>query len=119
MSSVCCMQTNLTINYIKKMWHWQKWTATCKRKKLGHFVTLYAIIDSMWIQDQNMRGTWVAQLIKLPTSAQVMISCSVSLSPTLGSVLPAQSLEPALDSVSLSLSPSSACALSLSLRNKC
>ena len=62
-----------------------------------------------------MGGAWVAQSVERPTSAQVMISRSVSLSPALGSVLTAQSLEPALDSVSLSLWPSPAQALSLSL----
>ena len=66
-----------------------------------------------------MRGAWVAQSVKRPTSAQVMISRSMSLSPTLGSVLTAQSLEPALDFVSpslfaLLLSPS----LSQKLKNK-
>ena len=39
------------------------------------------------------RGTWVTQLVKRPTSAQVMISRSMSLSPLSGSVLTAQSLE--------------------------
>ena len=42
------------------------------------------------------------QSVKPLTSAQVMISQSVSSSPTLGSVLTAQSLEPASDSVSAS-----------------
>ena len=46
---------------------------------------------------------WVAQLVECLTSAQVMISWYLSLSPALGSVLTARSLEPALDSVSLSL----------------
>ena len=45
------------------------------------------------------RGAWVAQSVKGLTSAQVMISQFVSLSPASGSVLTAQSLEPALDSV--------------------
>ena len=45
-------------------------------------------------------GAWVAQSVKCPTSAQVMISWFVSSSPTLGSVLTAQSLEPASDSLS-------------------
>ena len=69
-------------------------------------------------------GTWVAQLVKHPTSAQVMILGFVGSSPMLGSVLLAQSLGPALDSVCLSLSappplalPLSFC-LSLSLKNK-
>ena len=59
------------------------------------------------------RGTWVAQLVKWPTSAQVMISLFMDSSPTLGSVLTAQSLEPASDSVSPSLCSSPVCALSL------
>ena len=47
-----------------------------------------------------MWGVWVAQSVKCLTSAQVMISHSVSLSPASGCVLTAQSLEPASDSVS-------------------
>ena len=46
------------------------------------------------------RGTWVAQSVKHQTSAQVMISQFMGSSPALGSVLTAQSLEPASDSVS-------------------
>ena len=42
----------------------------------------------------------MAQSVKRPASAQVMISRSVGLSPMLGSVLTAQSLEPASGSVS-------------------
>ena len=66
---------------------------------------------------------WVAQPVKRPTSAQVTISQFMGLSPASGSVLIAQSLEPALDSVSslslsLSLCLSPAHALSLSLTNK-
>ena len=45
----------------------------------------------------------MAQLVKHLTSAQVMISQLVSLSPRSGSVQTAQSLKPASDSVSLSL----------------
>ena len=53
--------------------------------------------------------------VKRPTSAQVMISQFTSSSPTLGSVLTAQSLGPISDSLcpSLSLCPSPACAMSL------
>ena len=62
------------------------------------------------------RGTWVTQSVKHPTSAQVMISWSMSSSPTSGSMLTAQSLEPAWDSVSPSLSvPLSLHSVSLSL----
>ena len=60
----------------------------------------------------------MAQSVKCPTSAQVMISQSVSLSPASGSVLTAQSLEPALDSVTPSLCASSAHTLSLSVSQK-
>ena len=50
------------------------------------------------------KGTWVAQLVEHLMSAQVMISQFVSLSPTSGSVPTAQSLEPASDPMSPSLS---------------
>ena len=65
------------------------------------------------------RGAWVAQSIKCPTSAKVMILWSMSSSPESGSVLAAQSLEPASDSVSMSLSAPPPLALfSLSLSQK-
>ena len=56
---------------------------------------------------QKERGVWVAQSVKRLTSAQVMISRSVSSSPASGSVLMPQSLGLASDSVSppLCLSP--------------
>ena len=46
----------------------------------------------------------MAQSVKRPTSAQLMISGFASSSPASGSVLMAQSLEPASDSVFVSLS---------------
>ena len=57
-------------------------------------------------------GAWVAQLVKYPTLAQVMISQFASSSHTTGSVLTARSLEPTLDLVSPSHSPSPTHALS-------
>ena len=62
----------------------------------------------------------VAQLIKRLTSAQVTISQFVGLSPASGSLLMAQSLEPASGSVSPSLfvPPLLTLCLSLSLKNK-
>ena len=57
----------------------------------------------------------MTQSVKHPTSTQVMISQFVSWRPMSGSVLTAQRLEPASDSVSPSLCPSSAHFLSLSL----
>ena len=66
------------------------------------------------------RGAWVARGVKHPTSAQVTISRFMGLSPALGSVLTALSLEPASDSESPSLSvpPLLTLCLSLSLKNK-
>ena len=63
----------------------------------------------------------MAQSVKRPTSAQVMISPFVSSSPASGSVLTARSLEPASDSVSPSLSAPSPLVLCLSISklNKC
>ena len=70
-------------------------------------------------------GAWVAQSVKPLTSAQVKISKLASSSLALGSVLTAQSLKPASDSVSpflsLPLSRSSSVSvsvLSLSKINK-
>ena len=63
------------------------------------------------------RGAWVAQSVKCSTSVQVMISRFVGLSPVLGSVLTAGSLEPALDSVSPSLSAHT-CSVSVSQKKK-
>ena len=63
----------------------------------------------------------MAQSVKRPTSAQVMISRSVSSSPASGSVVTAQGLEPVSDSVSPSLSdppPVHALSLSVSKINK-
>ena len=64
------------------------------------------------------RGAWVAQSVKRPTLAQVMILRSMSSSPTWGSGLMAQSLEPVSDSVSPSLSAPYLLVLSLSLSQK-
>ena len=72
------------------------------------------VVQSTWW------GAWVAQSVEHPTSAQVMISRSVSSSHASGSVLTAQSLEPASDSVlPLSLRPTPAVlCLSLSFKNE-
>ena len=63
----------------------------------------------------DIRGIWVAQSVEQPTLAQDMISGSLSSSPASGSMLTAQSLEPASDSVSPSLSTSPLLMLCLSL----
>ena len=66
----------------------------------------------------QVRGAWVAQSVKRPTSAQVMISWLVGSNPASGSVLTAQSLEPVSDSVSPSLSAPPLFMLCLSLSQK-
>ena len=89
-----------------------------------HPFTGLSIFYLIFISLLKFGGAWVAQSVERPTSAQVMISQSVSSSPASGSVLTAQSLEPALHSVSPSLSalPSHAlsllCAPSLPLKMK-
>ena len=62
----------------------------------------------------------MAQSVKRPSSAQVMISRFVGSSPASGSVPTTQNLEPASDSVSPSLSAPAllTLCLSLSLKNK-
>ena len=57
----------------------------------------------------------MAQLVKRPTSAQVMISRFVGSSPASGSVLTARSLELAEESASFSLSASPLLVLCFSL----
>ena len=79
-------------------------------KKLSNSYRL-SIKLSLW-------GAWVAQSVERLILAQVMISQSVSSSPALGSVLTAQSLEPASDSVSPSLSAPPLFMLCLSLSQK-
>ena len=61
------------------------------------------------------RAARVAPSVERPTSAQVTILQSVGSSPASDSVLTARSLEPASESVSLSLPLPHSCFLSLSL----
>ena len=64
---------------------------------------------------QDTWGAWVAQPVECLTLDQVMISWAVSPSPTSGSVLIAQSLEPASGSMSSPLFAPPPLILSLSL----
>ena len=76
-------------------------------------------MQSNALQNTNhRRGAWGAQSVEHLTSAQVMISRSMGSSPASGSVLTAQSLEPASDSVSPSLSARPPLMLCLSLSQK-
>ena len=69
----------------------------------------------MPLKQRESWGPWVAQSVKPLTSAQVMISRLVGSSPTSGSVLTAQNVEPASGSVSPSLSAPPPLVLFLSL----
>ena len=82
-------------------------------------IFILLLMKNRSLEDQGSRDAWVAQSVKCPTSAQVMISWFVGLSPASGSVLTAQSLEPASDSVSPSLSTPPLLILCLSKINKC
>ena len=64
------------------------------------------------------RGSWVAQSVESPTSAQAMISQSVRSSPASGSVLTARTLKPASDSVPPSLFTPPPLMFCLSIINK-
>ena len=73
------------------------------------------------LEPERSQDAWVAQLVKYATSAQVMIPLFLGSSPAWGSLLTAQSLEPASDSVSPSLcsSPTYTVSLSVSLSRAC
>ena len=79
---------------------------------------LFIPLSHAWLKKNYvlLGGAWVAQSVERPTSAQVMISWFMGSSPASGSVLTAQSLEPASDSVASSLCPSHAYSLSISLK---
>ena len=72
-------------------------------QELGRPESSGGIYSVCWIR-KICGGAWVAKSVRRPILALVVISRSVSLSPSSGSVLTAQSLEPASDSLSLSLS---------------
>ena len=69
-------------------------------------------------QPENDHKFCGAQLVERPTSAQVTISQFVGSSPASGSVLTARSLDPASDSVFLSLFLPHSCSVSLPLSLK-
>ena len=76
---------------------------SCLHKK----ITPEVLCPLTYHNSQNinrLKGAWVAQSVKRPTSAQVMTYWSVGSSPTWGSVLTAQRPGPTSDAASPSLS---------------
>ena len=95
---------------------------TCKCIFLRNLLLSGSVVSlslSLFIVSGLFKGAWVSQLVKCPTLAQVMIPRFLDLSSTSGSVLTAQSLEPASDSVSSSLFAPPPLVLCLSKINKC
>ena len=98
-----------SLNYEEKYW------TILSFQKLWTFQIIIHLVNN-YLYKIGSLGCLGGSLVERPTSAQVMTSQFVSSSPTSGSVLLAQSPEPALDSVSPSLSaPPLLMLLSLSL----
>ena len=110
----------LITNYYDRIISFFKIVISVVNKITHYSTTIHSPLCNRYLRISTQRGPWVAQSGKHPTLAPVMISQCVGLSPTSGSVLTAQTLEAALDSVfpSLSLSLSAPPLLMLSVKNK-
>ena len=109
----------LSYHLLSSSWHkkgHQKWWIKKRTLKWKKWIGVNWATSTP-LKIRTAWGSWVAQSVKHPTLAQVMISRSVSSSPASGSVLTAQSLETVSDSVSPSLWPSPVHAVSPCLKN--
>ena len=86
------------------------WSAVDKTKRIRKQAADW---EKLFAKDTYDRGAWVAQLVKRPTLAQVMISQFVGWSPASDSADSSELGVYFRVCVSLSLCPSPACPLSL------
>ena len=93
-------------------------TLLLPRLALPDFSTYYGLAGPFLQEVQGHRGAWVAQSVKRPTWTHVTISQFVSSGLASGSVLTAESLEPASESMSPSPCPSLALSFSKSKHGK-
>lgn len=105
------------MKFTKIRW-WKRGNLVKKKKKRKILPFLLCTDQSSRKRTRQGRGAWMAQLVRHPASDQVMISRFMSWSPTLGSLLTAESLLWILcPLVFLCLSPASH-THSLSLKNE-
>ena len=99
---------------------WKKVRKQLHRVLENTHVQLHLQIITCLQRKMSPVGACVAKLVDHTTLAQVMISRFTGSNPVSGSALTVQSLEPASDSVSISVCPSPALtvSLSVSLKNK-
>ena len=118
------LQTENTLSFIMKPGLSLDMSVLCARDSPLFLSDTFPLLLFSTLRCRKLGAPGGAQSVKRPTSAQVMISRSMSSNPVVGFVLMAQSLEPAPDSVSPPLSAPPllmlclSVSVSVSLKNK-